>query len=586
MRLINVKAVLDIHEGEVDEDAEILVEQSEKTAYAILSHCWGQPQQEVLFKDMEGLARMDRAMREKIQLRSGYQKILQSCEQAHRDQLQWIWIDTCCINKESSAELSEAINSMFRWYENSDRCYAFLHDVDDTIFPTERGEERVGFRAPSKWFTRGWTLQELIAPRNVQFFNQNWTVIGDKRSLALHLERITRVPARVLKNGISSHRPSIAQIMSWAADRVTTREEDRAYSLLGLFGVYMPMLYGEGRHAFRRLQLEIIRMSNDHSIFAWDTGGRIGLSGSVLADDPSFFRNCHDVVKTEPRHPRDEFIIRLERGEEPDELVPMEGLNAFTVTNGGIQIRLSVRPYRSSPSVFRATLGCDRRGTPIGIDLASYKSIFYRYSGATGILQPIPKFQQLYLVDRNETHQFTFNLDARAVSHYGFSRCGVFPDEKASTSTQSSFTLSSSSDLVVIVYANSRVNVRFAVALGCCFGQDWVHIICDEPSEQETWEDFAKKAYDQAWTAGPEYAREIAEMRIEWSCSIKHVHLPRSIWGVEVINYGGDPLMRLSDDCKVMVDVIHCTGCCYRPATWQFLYGVSRSFWRFRSMCF
>lgn len=577
MRLINVKAVLDIHEGEVDEDAEILVEQSEKTAYAILSHCWGQPQQEVLFKDMEGLARVDRAMREKIQLRSGYQKILQSCEQAHRDQLQWIWIDTCCINKESSAELSEAINSMFRWYENSDRCYAFLHDVDDTIFPTERGEERVGFRAPSKWFTRGWTLQELIAPRNVQFFNQNWTVIGDKRSLALHLERITRVPARVLKNGISSHRPSIAQIMSWAADRVTTREEDRAYSLLGLFGVYMPMLYGEGRHAFRRLQLEIIRMSNDHSIFAWDTGGRIGLSGSVLADDPSFFRNCHDVVKTEPRHPRDEFIIRLERGEEPDELVPMEGLNAFTVTNGGIQIRLSVRPYRSSPSVFRATLGCDRRGTPIGIDLASYKSIFYRYSGATGILQPIPKFQQLYLVDRNETHQFTFNLDARAVSHYGFSRCGVFPDEKASTSTQSSFTLSSSSDLVVIVYANSRVNARFAVALGCCFGQDWVHIICDEPSEQETWEDFAKKAYDQAWTAGPEYAREIAEMRIEWSCSIKHVHLPRSIWGVEVINYGGDPLMRLSDDCKVMVDVIHCTGCCYRPATWQFLYGSIRN---------
>ncbi|KAL4072665.1 heterokaryon incompatibility protein-domain-containing protein [Scleroderma yunnanense] len=574
MRLINVKAILDISEGgEVDDETQILVEQSGKIAYAILSHCWGRPQEEVHFKDMEDLARMDRALREKLQLRSGYQKILMSCEQARKDQLQWVWVDTCCINKESSAELTEAINSMFRWYENSHRCYAYLHDVSDTIFPTNRGEERAESRILSKWFTRGWTLQELIAPKDVQFFNKHWTVIGDKRSLALSLERITRVPARVLKNGLSSHpSPSVAQIMSWACDRETTREEDRAYSLLGLFGVYMPMLYGEGRNAFRRLQLEIIRMSNDHSIFAWDmAGGRIGQSGSVLADDPSFFRDCHDIVRTKPHE--NEILRRLERGEDEGGLSSAEPLNTFIVTNGGIQIRLSLRPYRGSPSVFRATLECNRRGSPIGIDLASYESTFYRYLGANGVVRPIPEFREIYLAYGEKVHQVTFKLDARTISYSGFDCCGIFPYDKASS--QNSFTLSNAFDLVIIVYANDSVNfARFAVALGCCFGQDWVHIICDEPLDQGTWlswEDFAKNVYEEAWTAGPDHARKIAETRSEWSLLIKHAHVPRSIWGVDVINYGRQ--MSDSDGCTVMVDVVQCTGCCKPPTGWQILHG-------------
>ena len=569
MRLVNVNAVLDINEGgKLDKETELLVEPSGKTTYAILSHCWAHPQEEVHFKDMQNLPAMDRAQREKLQLRSGFQKILRCCQQARKDQLERVWVDTCCINKESSAELSEAINSMFRWYENSDRCYAYLHDVDDTIFPSKRGAG-VESRVSSKWFTRGWTLQELIAPRDVHFFNKHWTPIGDKRSHASHLERLTRVPVRILRNGIFSHRPSVAQIMSWAADRVTTREEDRAYSLLGLFDVYLPMLYGEGKNAFRRLQLEIIRMSNDHSVFAWDADGRIGLSGSVLAEDPSFFRHCHDIAKTELR---DEFINRLERGEDEDHLDPIEELNTFAVTNGGIQIRLSILPYRGSPSVYRAILECDRRGIPISIDLASYKSTFYRYFGATGILRPIPEFRQIYLAYREATHEFTFKLDARTISYCGFSFCGVFPPEKASS--QSSFTLSSTSDLVVVVYANSRTNARFAVALGCCFGQDWVHVVGDESCEQESWQDYAKGVYDQAWTAGPEHARQLAEMRKEWSCLVKHAHLPRSIWGVEVVTYSGDIMMGDSDQCQVMVDVILCAGCCQPPSSWQILWGV------------
>ncbi|KAI6002305.1 hypothetical protein F5J12DRAFT_906395 [Pisolithus orientalis] len=147
-----------------------------------------------------------------------------------RDGYTWLWIDTCCIDKRSSAELSEAINSMYRWYRNSQMCYVYLND----------------------WFSRGWTLQELVAPKEAEFFNKSWVSIGIKQDLTSLLEDITRIPEKSVR--------AVAHIMSWAADRKTTRVEDRAYSLLGLFGVNMPMLYGEGSKAFQRLQLEIIRM--------------------------------------------------------------------------------------------------------------------------------------------------------------------------------------------------------------------------------------------------------------------------------------------------------------------------------------
>ena len=158
---------------------------------------------------------------------------------------------------------------MYRWYENLGACYAYLHDVPSS-FP--RLNDKIWYRNSKgwpEWFSRGWTLQEMIAPRNVQFFNRCWESIGDKKMLAHTLSRITGVPPCILADGLSSNRPCVAQIISWAADRTTTRVEDRAYSLLGLLNVNMPMLYGEGRKAFHRLQLEIIRASNDQSIFAW-----------------------------------------------------------------------------------------------------------------------------------------------------------------------------------------------------------------------------------------------------------------------------------------------------------------------------
>ncbi|KAI6145888.1 heterokaryon incompatibility protein-domain-containing protein, partial [Pisolithus tinctorius] len=237
------------------------------TRYAILSHRWGD---EVGYEEMTGLMKMEKGEREEVRQRYGYQKIIKSCEQAMKDGYQWMWIDTCCIDKRSSSELSEAINSMYRWYQNAQVCYVYLNDVNDSVFPTEANYSKFSkSNGQPEWFGRGWTLQELIAPKQVEFFNKDWAFIGNKRHIAPMLQRATGIPHEVLTSGLAAKRLCIAEIMSWAARRKTTRVEDRAYSLMGLFGVNMPMLYGEGEKAFQRLQLEIIRVSSDHSIFAW-----------------------------------------------------------------------------------------------------------------------------------------------------------------------------------------------------------------------------------------------------------------------------------------------------------------------------
>ncbi|KAI6022259.1 hypothetical protein BKA83DRAFT_53929, partial [Pisolithus microcarpus] len=196
---------------------------------------------------------------------------MKTCEQARKDGYEWLWIDTRCIDKRSSAELSEAINSMYRWYQDAKVCYTYLNNVEESTFPTERINETYDMSdGRPEWFMRGWTLQELIAPKQIEFFNRDWAPIGNKRHLAPVLKTITGIPCEVLRDGLTGKRLCVAQIMSWAADQKTTRVEDWAYSLMGLFEVNMPMVYGEGKKAFQRLQLEIIRTSSsDHTIFAW-----------------------------------------------------------------------------------------------------------------------------------------------------------------------------------------------------------------------------------------------------------------------------------------------------------------------------
>lgn len=196
----------------------------------------------------------------------GWSKLQGCCHEADRFGLHHVWIDTCCIDKSNSSELSEAINSMFAWYRDAELCLAYLSDasdVKDAFDPTR----------PSKWFSRGWTLQELVAPRKMLFFQRDWEPLGTRLYLDYRIEQITTIPVVVLENGITGKYDqefSIATKMSWAAQRETTRSEDRAYSLMGLFQVNMPTLYGEGgESAFQRLQSEVFAASGDHSTLAW-----------------------------------------------------------------------------------------------------------------------------------------------------------------------------------------------------------------------------------------------------------------------------------------------------------------------------
>lgn len=220
-------------------------------SYAILSHTWGPYGEEVTFEDMVfGTAHK----------KPGYDKIKFCATKALADGLFYFWVDTCCIEKRNSTELNEAINSMFRWYQKADRCYVYLSDVSASNLGPWNPYE-LQFRA-SRWFTRGWTLQELLAPSSVEFFTREGLRLGNKKDLEQQIHEVTRIAVAALQNRPLAHF-TIEERFQWVANRNTTKEEDSAYSLLGIFGVYMPHIYGEGKkHAFRRLKKEIAEATN------------------------------------------------------------------------------------------------------------------------------------------------------------------------------------------------------------------------------------------------------------------------------------------------------------------------------------
>ncbi|KAK7894805.1 hypothetical protein LTR67_005544 [Exophiala xenobiotica] len=309
---------------------------TEGVKYAILSHRWEDEEvslQQLVVGDVRG--------------KLGYVKIQRFCGLAAKDGYEWAWVDTCCIDKSSSAELQEAINSMYRWYRDADLCYVYLSDV--------KSVEDLG---KSAWFTRGWTLQEMIAPDNATFYNWQWEPMGTKTSLAEVLSEISGVPTPVLDRAGGGDRRhlldywSVAQRMSWASKRVTTRTEDRAYCLMGLFDVNMPMLYGEGHKAFRRLQEEIIRTSDDQSIFAWSCGG--DGPRDLLASSPACFAGCATTVSAG--------MSPLEFG---------YSLEQFSLTNVGLSISLAIQ--RWDMNTYLALLDCHVRGHSVGIFLAPTK---------------------------------------------------------------------------------------------------------------------------------------------------------------------------------------------------------------------
>ena len=247
--------------------------------YAILSHTWRlNTEEEVTFEELTNGTGKDKP---------GYEKIRFCGEQAAQDDLEYFWIDTCCINKKNKAELSHAINSMFRWYRNATRCYVYLSDVPTTSI-TSNGKRKLTEYMPwpfnraktvgvsnekynpllwesdfrkSKWFTRGWTLQELLGPVSVEFFSQERRRLGNKSSLEQLIHEITGIPKTALQ-GTPLSQFSVRDRFQWIGSRQTKLEEDKAYSLLGIFDVDIPLRYGEGMaSAFKRLEEEIDKLS-------------------------------------------------------------------------------------------------------------------------------------------------------------------------------------------------------------------------------------------------------------------------------------------------------------------------------------
>lgn len=322
-------------------------------SYAILSHTWGEG--EVTFPDFANL--------EVANLKKGFAKIEHTCRQARLNGIGYAWVDTCCIDKTSSAELTEAINSMFQLYASSVICYAYLSDLDPDgdVDP----ENQTSQFARSRWFRRGWTLQELIAPKTVEFYDRDWNSRGCKADLSRAISAITGIDSDVLRDSYALSQIPVARRMSWAAGRETSRLEDRAYSLLGIFDVNMPMLYGEGEKAFIRLQEEIAKETNDLTLFAWqavktneEDGGQSASQKyrGILAISPVEFANSGDVV------PRSDHKFNEE----------------FVMTNKGLRINADLAKGPSGDYIL--SLYCSRRGhleENIGIYLKHHGSSVY-----------------------------------------------------------------------------------------------------------------------------------------------------------------------------------------------------------------
>jgi hypothetical protein len=327
--------------------------------YAVLSHTWGSD--EVSFHEIQ-------QSHAAIKSRAGYQKILGCCRQALRDGLEHVWVDTCCIDKSSSAELSEAINSMFRWYQNAQACYAYLHDVPaDPERLTDDSDAVYSAFRECRWFTRGWTLQELLAPGLVQFFDTGWFFIGTKISNIGSIEKVTGIGRRFLKDAGELKHASVAQRMSWAAYRKTTRIEDQAYCLLGIFGINMPLLYGEGDKAFIRLQEEIMKESDDQSLFAWGMGFHLDheyYNGGLFASSPLLFAHCSNII----------FWGQLST----------QRPTHYYMTNKGLRVELPMVSAGEDSDTAYAVLDCltDMRFIVVPLSRAYHDDVFQRTRGS------------------------------------------------------------------------------------------------------------------------------------------------------------------------------------------------------------
>ncbi|KAI1419318.1 heterokaryon incompatibility protein-domain-containing protein [Xylaria sp. FL1777] len=326
--------------------------------YAILSHTW--EDDEVSFQEF---ANLDVAKQ-----KSGFGKIEKTCQMANSRGLKYAWVDTCCIDKTSSAELTEAINSMFEWYKLSQVCFAFVTDLPPVAWGGPLLDWLTKESEQYRWFTRGWTLQELIAPKALEFFDSTWRFRGDKSTLCSRISQITGIHIQVLENSAYLPEISVGQKMSWASARKTTRVEDIAYCLFGIFDINMPLIYGEGTKAFLRLQEEIAKESNDLSLFSWtarsEPKSESQVFRGVLAKSPSEFAHCREIMTYN------------------DYLTPNP---EFSMTNNGL--RMEAKLSLNATMGYILALDCVTSTTESPTSLYQWLGIYLRKTGSGYVRQ-------------------------------------------------------------------------------------------------------------------------------------------------------------------------------------------------------
>jgi hypothetical protein len=411
------------------------------------------------FRELRDINMSLHTARVRIKAKAGYYKIMKCCAQALADGLHWVWVDTCCINKESSAELSEAINSMFAWYKNAEVCYAYLDDID-MFDPYRQGDLNFTLQdsttfwtqsidllsekdlSKARWFTRGWTLQELIAPKNMVFYIKGWNYVGNKISMRRKLSNITGIDEHTLMTG-NVEAVSVARRMSWAAKRATTRIEDMAYCLLGIFDVNMPLLYGEREKAFTRLQEEIMKDSEDMSLFAWRPSGATEVwdLDLVLPMSPEDGRSIF------AQHPSEFWTSSMVR--------PSSCRGAhYTLTNKGVMIEIPVLPL--DHGLYLIILECHYHGDlsqQLGIVVQNMHggspNQFVRHD-AVGLIKVRQELVQkaelttIYLCkkfsnsrDLSSVYKIFSNPDASLTEEFEYEGVSTEPIEKPSTILQS-----------------------------------------------------------------------------------------------------------------------------------------------------
>ncbi|TBU61553.1 heterokaryon incompatibility protein-domain-containing protein [Dichomitus squalens] len=368
------------------------VNEPRHVSYAILSHVWmkeGEGPAEQSYQDVKKILKQSNRLklwptnRKRHSIPRGVsEKIRRCCAIAREHGFDSVWVDSSCIDKTSSSELSEAINSMFKWYQHAGVCYAYLYDVDDDDEPRAPNSQ---FRR-SRWFSRGWTLQELLAPRVLVFISKGWRVLGTKAILATVIEDVTGIERAILTHEASLDSVSVARRISWASRRQTTREEDEAYSLMGILGIHLPTIYGEGRFAFIRLQEEVLKQTSDQSLFVWG----LSLQDEVeLVDVPSadgaYFWEEREKMAEESLYMRNLFALSprdfvssaqtlvLPRHTFVQRLRTILPLSDYTATSHGIRMTvpvLTTSSVHSDVPVHLAILACqDSTGRSLALIL-------------------------------------------------------------------------------------------------------------------------------------------------------------------------------------------------------------------------